>query len=44
MKTITRTADYADLIEEHTYIERLISEGVLADVLQHILRATTYRN
>lgn len=33
MKTITRTADYADLKEEHTYIERLISEGVLADVL-----------
>ena len=33
MKTITRTADYADLIEEHTYIQRLISEGSLADVL-----------
>jgi len=33
MKAITRTADYADLIEEHTYIQRLISEGSLADVL-----------
>ena len=33
MKTITRTADYADLIEEHTYIQRFISEGSLADVL-----------
>ena len=33
MKTIRRTADYADLIDEHTYIQRLISEGSLADVL-----------
>jgi len=33
MKAITRTADYADLIDEHTYILRFISEGSLADVL-----------
>ena len=33
MKAIKRTADYADLIDEHTYIQRLISEGSLADVL-----------
>ena len=46
MTAITRTADYADLIEEHTYIQRLVSEGSLADVLItfYELRLTEIKN